>query len=139
MWAGLLASSCNEAGNDESNLLFINILKQLTSVEISILNHACEECDKSVTKAGWVQANELEIVLDGLIELTSVSDFHRLDRELDHLRSLELIVSGFNPYSTEADITPTALALQLYVRSQGYIGSPIDYFGIEKIDDGEVM
>jgi hypothetical protein len=65
-------------------------------------------------------------------EITECSDFHRLDRELDHLRALELINGGFDPDSTDADITPSALALQLYVRSQGYIGSPIDYFGLDK-------
>jgi hypothetical protein len=48
--------------------------------------------------------------------------------ELDHLRQLGIIESGFNIHSTEADITPTALGLQLYVRSQGYVGSPIAFF-----------
>ena len=28
-----------------------------------------------------------------------------------------------------ADITPSSFCLQLYVRSQGYVGSTIDYFG----------
>ncbi|WP_236445532.1 hypothetical protein, partial [Pseudomonas syringae] len=52
----------------------------------------------------------------------------QLDRELDHLRHLGVIESGFDINTTVADITPTALGLQLYVRSQGYIGSPIAYF-----------
>jgi hypothetical protein len=38
---------------------------------------------------------------------------------------------GFSQDSTDADITPSGLALQMYVRSQGYIGTPNDYFGIE--------
>lgn len=57
-----------------------------------------------------------------------VSDMHQIDRELDHLRHLGIIVSGFSPFSTEADVTPTPFGLQLYVRSQGYVGSPIAYF-----------
>ncbi|WP_236446840.1 hypothetical protein, partial [Pseudomonas syringae] len=31
LWGGLLASSCTESGSDESNLMFINLLSQLTS------------------------------------------------------------------------------------------------------------
>ena len=31
-WAGLLASSCTEDGNDESNVIFLNILSQITSL-----------------------------------------------------------------------------------------------------------
>ena len=51
---------------------------------------------------------------------------------MDHLRGQELIIGGFNANSNSenANITPTALALQLYVRCQGYIGSPCDYFGL---------
>ena len=79
----------------------------------------------------------LVVDLNVLEKITECSDFHRIDRELDHLRSLELIQGGFDPHSTSADITPSALALQLYVRSQGYIGSPVDYFGLGKKNDLE--
>ena len=132
MWAGLLATSCTEDGGDESNLLFINILKQLTSVQVLIVNYACDKCEKSITLAGWLMSENLRIELDDLIKLTGVTDFYRLDRELDHLRSMELIESGFDQHSTSADISPTALALQLYVRCQGYIGSPVEYFNLNE-------
>ncbi len=49
---------------------------------------------------------------------------------------LELIHVGFYQHSTNADITPTALSLQLNLRSQGYIGFPIDYFGFENEEFG---
>jgi hypothetical protein len=42
MWAGLLASSCTEDGQDDSNLIFISILRQLTSLQASLLNYCCE-------------------------------------------------------------------------------------------------
>lgn len=133
LWAGLLSSSCSEDGLDESNLIFISILAQLTSLQARIINFACENAKKSITKAGWITTNaELSIELKGLEKITLCSDFHRLDRELDHLRSLELVHEGFYPDSTKAGITPTALALQLYVRCQGFIGSPIEYYGLQK-------
>ena len=37
MWAGLLVSSCSPGGQDDSNLIFINILSQLTVLEAKIL------------------------------------------------------------------------------------------------------
>ncbi len=133
MWAGLLASSCTEDGQDESNLIFTSILERITSLQARVINYSCENAKIYITRAGWISAKEiLSVELKVLEEITECSDFHRLDRELDHLRALELIHVGFRPHSTNADITPSALALQLYVRSQGYIGSPIDYFGLEK-------
>ncbi len=133
MWAGLLASSCTEDGQDESNLIFTSILGQITSLQARVINYSCENAKIHITPAGWISANEvLSIKLEVLEGITECSDFHRLDRELDHLRALALIHLGFDTHSTSADITPSALALQLYVRSQGYIGSPIDYFDLEK-------
>lgn len=134
MWAGLLASSCTDSGEDESNLIFVNILKQLTSLEVVILNYACKNCKKNVTEGGWLSSDELIVGLKDLVTLTGVSDLHRLDRELDHLRALELILKGFDSESTDADITPTALALQMYARCQGCVSSPVDFYGLSKDD-----
>ncbi len=131
MWAGLLASSCTPDGKDESNLIFINILSQITSLQAKIINHCCESAKKKVSRGGWIISESFFLELDELIKVTEISDFHRLDRELDHLRSLELIERGFMSDSTLADLTPTSLALQMYTRCQGYFGSPLDYFGIE--------
>jgi hypothetical protein len=132
MWAGLLASSCTKDGRDETNLIFMNLLSQITSVQARILNHACESSKKKVSPAGWLNADYLQIELKQLQELVAINDFHRLDRELDHLRTLGLIQGGFDPCSTLALITPTALALQMYVRCQGFTGSPVTYFGLEE-------
>jgi hypothetical protein len=130
MWAGLLASSCTEDGKDESNLIFINILSQLVSTQVIILDHCCKSAKKAVSPGGWLYAEILDMTLEELIKLTGISDVHRLDRELDHLRALELIQSGFDPTSTLANVTPSALALQMYARCQGFSGSPIEFFDL---------
>lgn len=137
MWAGLLTSSCSEDGMDETNLIFVTILAQLTHAEASILKYGCEKCEKQVSKAGWIGVkHELIIDLGDLERITGVHDIHRLDRELDHLRVLGLIgnplIGGFSPESTSPDITPTSLALQMYTRCQGYHGSPVEYYGLQK-------
>lgn len=128
LWAGLLVSSCTESGKDESNLIFINLLSQLTSSQVRVLKYACENANVYRAPSGWIMAGDLVVEGVDIVQITSVTDMHQLDRELDHLRQLGIIESGFNINGTEADITPTALGLQLYVRSQGYVGSPIAYF-----------
>jgi len=138
-WAGLLASSCTPDGKDESNLILINILSQLTTSQVKLINYVCEATATFKSRGGWIYADDFDMEADDLKEITGITDFHQLDRELDHLRSLELIRSGFDPDSTLADVTPHALCLQLYVRSQGYVGSPIDYFDAKEKEDGSFM
>ena len=129
LWAGLLASSCTQDGKDESNLILINLLSQLTTNQAKIIKYNCETAKIYKSKHGLMQADELIVEPDLLIEITGISDLQQIDRELDHLRTLGLIQAGFYFNDTNADVTPQPLCLQLYVRSQGYIGSAIDYFG----------
>jgi hypothetical protein len=134
MWAGLLASSCCEDGRDESNLLFINLLGQLTSSQVRILRFACESATKHLTPAGWLAAEREMCVAGRLIEVSGVDDIHRLDRELDHLRNAGLLTDngGFPARGQDriADITPSPVGLHLYARSQGFRGSPEEFFGL---------
>lgn len=55
MWARLLASSCTETGKDDSNLIFTNLLPQLTTSEARILNYSCEHTEKELTQTGWIR------------------------------------------------------------------------------------
>jgi hypothetical protein len=133
-WAGLLATSCTPDGKDESNHILIGILAQLTTSQAKLIKYICETAKPYKSKAGWIAANTLIIEAEEIVKITGTADLHQLDRELDHLRSLELIASGFALHSTEADVTPHPLCLQLYVRSQGYVGSPVEYFGVTEQD-----
>jgi len=133
MWAGLLATSCTDDGVDQSNLVFINTLSQLTTSEVKILNYACEAAKKDKSAGGWINVEEeLVVPLAKLMEISDQLDVHRLDLELDHLRELGLLwpIAGFRMDSTDALLSPSAFGLQLYVRGQGFIGSPLEYFGL---------
>ncbi|MEW8022337.1 MAG: Abi-alpha family protein [Candidatus Thiodiazotropha endolucinida] len=132
MWAGLLASSCTKEGKDESNLIFINYLSQLTSSQGKIIKHICEHAKVGRSPGGWISAEELVLDVEILRALTGIDDEHQIDHELDHLRGLELIAGGFNPDSSSANILPTAIALQLYARGQGFVGSPFDFYQQEE-------
>lgn len=134
MWAGLLASSCTADGKDDGNLVFMNLLSQLTSSQARILHFVCRKANKTVGASGFVIANPLDLSIEKLIEESGVGDLNRLHRELRHLVSLDLI-EGSKPWyfastinETYADVTPTELALHLYVRCEGSLDGPVDYF-----------
>lgn len=132
LWAGLFVSSCTKDGQDDENLIFVDLLKQLTNVEAKILKCSCESARKIHYPNGLLMGESFQISCNELIELTNVKDIHRLDRELDHLRSLNLIEndSGFDAddESLAANISPTALALNLYVKSQGFNDAPVNFW-----------
>lgn len=138
MWAGLLASGCDMDGSDDSNIVFIGLLKQLTSIQVRILRFAVESADKYVTSVGWPVGESVRVDINRLQEIAGTRDLLRLDRELDHLRSLELIGAGlfsgggFSPDSDEADISPSPLALHLYVRAEGFPGTPVEYWALQQ-------
>jgi hypothetical protein len=140
MWGGLLASSCKPDDPDDQSLIYINMLKQLTSLEVRILNLACVRLPKTMNTQGLIFATETsnpECIVDlkQLMALVGCNDIHVLDRDLDHLRSLSLIYNGLelhpdSPEAEFADITPTVLALNMYVACQGYTGTAGTYFNV---------
>jgi hypothetical protein len=138
LWAGILTSSCTTDGKDESNLILINLLSQLTKSQAQLICHICNTCKVFQTEAGWIGALKLEMELDSLISTMAIDDVHQIDRELDHLKSLGLIMSGFDVENTNANVTPTPLCLNLYARAQGYVGNPSDFFNAPVMKSDEI-
>jgi hypothetical protein len=138
MWAGLFASSCTEDGKDDENLIFVDILKQLTTAQAQILKFGVENTEKIIHQNGLVTASKLEVNCNLITKLTGLTNYHRIDRELDYLISLGLINSfggGFKPSLKEliADISPSYLTLSLYIRTQGSTLNPDVYWETELI------
>lgn len=129
LWAGLLASSCTADGKDDGNLIFIHILSQLNSTQVALLENICLGAPVYVTRAGWLCSDTYTLDLGEIKRVMGLDNIYRLDLELDHLRSLQLIEGGFPTDQTDADVTPTPLCLQLYARCNGDVGSPIDFYG----------
>lgn len=132
MWAGLLASSCTEDGQSQQNLLFVNLLEQITRSQAILLNHACEHTRKSCSRTGLIITHEYRLSMQDIVRIMGADDHHMADVELDHLREIGLLTmdSGFDLHQDDANIQPSALGLNFYVRCQGYVGSPLDYFGV---------
>lgn len=55
-WAGLLASSCTDEGDDDSNLLFINLLADLTKLQARILDYVCRIATKLASPTSFMRA-----------------------------------------------------------------------------------
>jgi hypothetical protein len=130
-WSGLLSSSCTDTGDDDSNLLFINLLGNLTKLQARLLKYACENARKSVSPTGLIQAGHLAVSLEELCQIAQETDIQRLDRELDSLRGMSLLDGGIHPYGHPTVVlTPTALALHMYVRCSGSRASPMEFFQV---------
>jgi hypothetical protein len=108
----------------------MTILSQINSTEAIILNYLCETANKTVSKSGFIWADDIEITSDKIKELTGVSDIHRMDRELDHLRALDVISGGFNSTDNNAQVAPRALGLNMYVSCKGSKKTPLEYFDV---------
>ena len=94
MWSGLLASSTSPHGHSDENLIFMNFLKQISSLEVKILRFAVEQAPKRVSPHGLVFPQQVLVPIDKLPELFDIQDLQRLDRELDHLREFGLLGFG---------------------------------------------
>lgn len=130
VWAGLLSSSLDYCP-DDSNHIFIDLVGQLTSIQVKIIEYSCLTANKYVTSKGYIQSESL--ILDDTIvtEITGCSDIHRLDREMDRLSGLGLFGGwggGYDPENNTVDLTPSALALQLFARCCGSNEDPVSFY-----------
>ena len=112
----------------------MDLLSRLTVSEARALDFSCKNAKKTVTPGDLILAEPFVVTIDVLKEITGVSDIHRLHLQLDHLNSLGLfeLNSGFSPHADTQSVTlhPSALALQMYTRCHGHLGSPIAFFGL---------
>ena len=140
LWAGLFASSCTPDGKDDSNMNFVDLLRRMSSVEAKIIDFACKNSTKFLYPNKLIMSDGLTIPFETLVEITGTNDIYRLDSELDHMRSIELLVDsdtfgggggGFtaSDIDMEANITPSPLALNLYYRTHSTGKSPIEFWG----------
>lgn len=134
LWAGLFASSCTLDGQDDENLIFVDILKSLTTAQAKIIQYAVENSRKVLHPNGLVTADgKLNVHADDLKKITGVNNIHRIDRELDSLNYMGLtpqLSGGFSNDGPDliANICPTYLALSLYIRCQGSSDDPDIYW-----------
>lgn len=139
LWAGLFASSCTSDGKDDSNMNFVDLLRRMSSVEAKIIDYACKNCKKFIYPNKLIIADRISVPFETLVKIAGTDNVYRLDSELDHMRSIELLLSGggitegggfeVSDNQLVANITPSPLALNLYYKTHAKDVSPADYWG----------
>jgi hypothetical protein len=93
LWAGLLVGSCSVGNPDESNLPFIHQLSQLAIAHARIFAAACSRAKKFMSAPGEVSARPLSFSADEMMRIAGSHDLIKIDRDLEHLADLGLLVA----------------------------------------------
>ena len=131
-WAGLLITSISPDGREKTNLQFVELLSQLTSIPIRIFTIVCRRATKVLSESGDVFAKPLACNIEELVA-TVGSRGPQVERDLEALCGFQLIdrraanASALRT-SNESYITPTRLGLQLFALCNGHRGALRDFY-----------
>lgn len=137
MWAGLFVSACTEDGKDDTNMVFVDLLKSLNSIEAKILQYACNNATIEVFQNGLILGAKYLVSFKDITAIAETDDMYVIDNCLDHLTQIGLLresgfgdVSGFSATdeTLQAGITPSALGLSLYYKASGSKLSLLDFY-----------
>jgi hypothetical protein len=127
LWTGLLVASCSPDGNDNSNLVFINLLTQLATIQTRILIAVCE---KAVTVGPANRGRAAEKIFSTAEEMAQMAGTHdllKIHRSIAQLSEFGLLEksvrASFISETEGATTTPTSLGLQMYARCLGHRGN----------------
>lgn len=124
LWAGLLATSCNANGGDESNQSFVDLLGKLATVHVRILRYSCLRATNILSIAGPFALASVICTREEIMEITGSRELLRIERDIQHLRDLGVLDENSNSASSsshyEANITPTRVGIDLYTRCKGF-------------------
>lgn len=135
-WGGLLLSSCSVDGKDESNLTFVTLFEELTTIPVRILTVVCTKATKVLSESGSISAKPLACKIEEVMAITGSREL-QIERDFDRLSSLGLIekrsihASPALLPSDEAYITPSDLGLQLFARCNGHQGALRDFYSVD--------
>lgn len=134
LWAGILTTACTLMGDDESNLPYLDLLAEMATVDTRLYLEACTQSPKVFATSGAVSAETIMRTADEMMKLTGVHDLAKIDRNILQLSILGLLEprnkAKYFSFDQAANLTPTALGLELFARCHGHRGAPHEYFAI---------
>lgn len=132
LWAGVLVTACTLMGDDESNLPYLDLLAEMATVDTRLYLEACTKSPKVFASNGAVSAQTIMRTAEEMMKVTGVHDLAKIDRNLLQLSILGLLEprnkAKYFSYDQDANLTPTALGLELFARCHGHRGAPHEYF-----------
>jgi len=123
LWAGLLASSCTLEGQDDSNLVYINLLSRLSPLPTQILTMACAKATQAMTERVAASPTVVASSATEIAEITRSHNLLKIYKSIGELSELGLVeknprsVSPENPGAARA--LPTQLGLEMFARCNG--------------------
>jgi hypothetical protein len=136
LWAGLLATSCSVMGDDESNLPYLDLVSEMATIDGRLFIEACTKTQKIFASNGAVSAKPLICTSQDLIQIAGAHDLMKIDRNIFQLALLGLFEPRVKPkyfsFDQDANLSPTALGLELFARCQGHRGAPQDYYAAQE-------
>ncbi len=123
LWAGLLASSCTLEGQDDSNLVYINLLSRLSPLPTQILTMACAKATQALTEKAAASPTLLASSATEIARITRSNNLLKIYKSIGELSELGLVeknprsVSPENPGAARA--LPTQLGLEMFARCNG--------------------
>lgn len=135
MWAGLLASACSDDETDETNLIFLNILSQISSSQAKIISLPFIVGKYNPYQHDGMEYTTIEKERSELIDYAGLTNWGILRRELDHLYSLGLVShsTGSNPEVSYVRLRYEEAAIRLYMRCQGYTGTLSEFISYKLV------
>lgn len=123
LWAGLLATSCTFEGQDESNLVYVNLLSKLSPLPTQILTMACAKAVQSMTETSKPSPTRLACSAEEIARITRSNNLLKIYKSIGELSELGLVEKNPRSVSAEnagaAKAMPTQLALEMFARCNG--------------------
>jgi hypothetical protein len=123
LWAGLLVTSCTPDGQDDSNLVFINLLTQLALIQTRILASVCAKATTTVSANGVIACEKIFSSSEELTKMAGTHDLLKIHRSVAQLAEFGLfeksVRSSFVSETEGTTTTPTSLGLRMYARCLG--------------------
>lgn len=134
MWAGLLASSCTEAGDDDSNQVLMNLVANMTRNQAKIIDWLGKHPQHlTINPDGSVTFNSFFLSRKQFREITAATDDMQLKSEIELLgNNLGLIhLNMAQPTNNPVyHIALSQVGLFLFIRCQGSRMQPAEFYNL---------
>ncbi|HTW78922.1 MAG TPA: PilZ domain-containing protein [Terracidiphilus sp.] len=120
LWVGLLVNSCVPQGADDANMIFADMLVNITPVQAVIFIEGCNRALSAMQETDAAPRERIVLSPHDLSEVTHMYDVARLATDVAYLYNLGLIdrLFDFTSYveTENFDITPSSVGIDLFRR-----------------------
>jgi hypothetical protein len=120
LWIGLFVNSCKLEGWDDSNMVFADMLVNITPAQATIFIEGCNRALQSMQETDAAPPHRIILSPNEIVELTHMYDLTRIATDVAYLYNLSVIdrLYDFTSYvkTENFDITPSSVGIDLFRR-----------------------